>query len=744
MTALNQFLWKSACTSFLSSEMLRTKHWVALIVFAAITGTAWIPAEQSVQLGLAASLLAVIAFSLELSGGANMGFVFVIASLGRLSWIDTLLLANAAQFIVLGIRRERPDPVAQLRSAAAISLAIVGSHAVFHFADVPQINVPFDVLLGSTACFAGVNVFQLRLFQQRREILWSYPYYLVAAGIAAMFPIGFVPVLVFLAWWSYRTYERRLDRYHKKTSRAAELHMRTIETLALAIETRDRPLNGRSRRVQVYTAAIARILELDPNEREALRVASLLYDIGELAIPEHIILKSGRLTPEEFDKVKIHTEIGAEILERVNFPYPVTPIVRAHHERWDGSGYPRGMSRDDIPLGARILAAVDALDAMASPRHHRAALPLDLAVERIRSEGGRAFDPQIVALIERHYREWERLVEEDPQGGFTVPILSAQREAQVIFDLTARLGISLDLEETFEAVKSALRQLAPFETVAVWIEKDGSLCVEKALGDHRAFASSLRLPLGAGISGQAAAGARSSLLSDSADEFAAAGVAPEMCPFRYLISAPLASGSVRGALTLYRAGDQPFTLEHARILDVIAPKLAAAISNGLRFRSVKHQAGADSLTGLPNAGALAAKMASLDAPCAVVVCDLDGFKRVNDEFGHLVGNRILESVAEGFRASCRDQDFVARMGGDEFVLLLCNVQPAALTQRLDQFREMVRAVGTRVTGVRGLDASFGAAFYPAEGRSPDELLVKADQRMYQRKGGHELGFAPGE
>src|SRR5262249_21859947 len=192
---------------------------------------------------------------------------------------------------------------------------------------------------------------------------------------------------------------------------------------------------------------------------------------------------------EEFDKVKIHTEIGAEILDRVNFPYPVTPIVRAHHERWDGSGYPRGMRGEDIPLGARILAAVDALDALASPRHHRGALPLDLAVEQICNESGAAFDPRITLLIERHYREWERLVEDDPQEGFTGSIVSAQREAQVIFDLTAKLGISLDLEEIFTALSSALRQLVPFETVAIWIEKEGSLSVEKALGDHLSFAS---------------------------------------------------------------------------------------------------------------------------------------------------------------------------------------------------------------------------------------------------------------
>ncbi len=105
-------------------------------------------------------------------------------------------------------------------------------------------------------------------------------------------------------------------------------------------------------------------------------------------MPEHIISKPGRLTPEEFDKMKIHPIVGAEILERVQFPYPVVPIVRAHHEKWDGSGYPHGLEGEDIPIGARILAAVDCLDALATDRQYRRALPLDDAMKVVQKESG--------------------------------------------------------------------------------------------------------------------------------------------------------------------------------------------------------------------------------------------------------------------------------------------------------------------------------------------------------------------
>src|SRR5258708_5913469 len=121
------------------------------------------------------------------------------------------------------------------------------------------------------------------------------------------------------------------------------------------------------------------------SDLEALHAAALLHDIGKLAVPEHIIAKPGRLTPEEFEKMKIHTIVGAEILERVRFPYPVVPIVRAHHEKWDGSGYPFGLKGAEIPIGARILSAVDYLDALASDRQYRRAMPLDEVMQRHRA-----------------------------------------------------------------------------------------------------------------------------------------------------------------------------------------------------------------------------------------------------------------------------------------------------------------------------------------------------------------------
>jgi diguanylate cyclase (GGDEF)-like protein len=209
---------------------------------------------------------------------------------------------------------------------------------------------------------------------------------------------------------------------------------------------------------------------------------------------------------------------------------------------------------------------------------------------------------------------------------------------------------------------------------------------------------------------------------------------------RHALSVPLADTDLKGALTLYRATHPLFSTEDARIASSIAPKLSGAIAVGLKFRRATDEAVTDAMTGLPNVAALAMRLSANASPGAVVVCDLDGFKSVNDRFGHLMGNRLLEALADRFRKSCRDGDFVARLGGDEFVLLLDGIGPGEIGSRILQFREMVRATGRLVCKEDLLDASFGAAFFPADGTTSDELLAAADQRMYQFKAEHKSGI----
>src|SRR5437763_16085123 len=306
------------------------------------------------------------------------------------------------------------------------------AYLVFHH---PLMNLIIDsrpVLLGLAATIyfianAGTIATVISLTERRplTRILvdcyfWSFPYYLVGAGIAAIIvwlnhafnwetSLLVLPA-VYLIYRSYRLYLGKLEDEKRHVEEMANLHLSTIEALALAIEAKDHTTHEHLQRVRVYAIEVAKELGVKGPELEALHAAALLHDIGKLAVPEHIISKPGRLTPEEFEKMKIHTLVGAEILERVRFPYPVVPIVRAHHEKWDGSGYPLGVKGAESQVGARILSAVDYLEALASDRQYRRALPLQEVMQRLAAEAGKSFDPKVVDVLQKRYRELEKIV----------------------------------------------------------------------------------------------------------------------------------------------------------------------------------------------------------------------------------------------------------------------------------------------------------------------------------------------
>ena len=298
---------------------------------------------------------------------------------------------------------------------------------------------------------------------------------------------------------SYRLYLGRFEEQQNHAKEMSELHLRAIEALAVAIDAKDETTHDHLRRVQVYSLEVAKELGLSPLEIQALQAASLLHDIGKLGVPEYILSKPGRLTPEEFERIKVHPSIGAEILDRVRFPYPVVPIVAAHHEKWDGSGYPKGLAGEQIPLGARILSAVDCLDALASDRQYRRALSLSEAMEQVVSQSGSSFDPRVVKVLQRRYREFETLArairpdntklsrrdEPDhaaaPDAGyvhvavgaaedaptFISSIAAARQEFQNLHELTSALGTSLTVGSTLSLLGAHLKAIVPHDSLVI-------------------------------------------------------------------------------------------------------------------------------------------------------------------------------------------------------------------------------------------------------------------------------------
>jgi diguanylate cyclase (GGDEF)-like protein/putative nucleotidyltransferase with HDIG domain len=733
-----------------------------------------------------------------ITGTMSVNFLFILIGIVELDLPSTLIIGCTGSLIqCLWKSRTRPKPFQVIFNTGAMAISVAVSYYIYHanLAGLPADTNP--VRLGVTACiFFLMNTIPVAAAIGMTEhksltriwydcYFWCFPYYLGGASIAWILSVlsrqthwhaslVLIPVIYFI-YRSYRTYLGRLEDEKVHVEEMAALHLRTIEALALAIEAKDHTTHDHLRRVRIYAMEVAKDLGLPASEMQALRAAALLHDIGKLAVPEQIISKPGKLTPEEFEKIKIHPVVGAEILERVQFPYPVVPIVRAHHERWDGSGYPAGLKGEEIPIGARILSAVDCLDALASNRQYRRALPLDRAMEIITSEAGKSFDPKVVEVLARRYKDLEQMalaqnwdkkrlsthvkIEKGlaPAAGFEQngapvngrkgafdplsSIAAARQEVQMLFELTQDLGNSLSLNETLSVVSVRLKRLVPYDSIAVYVLRDDKLVPEYVNGENFRLFSSLEIPVGEGLSGWVAQNRKPILNGNPSVEAGYMGDPAKFSTLRSALAVPLEglNGAV-GVLALYRAEKDAFTKDNLRILLAISSKVSLAIENALKYRQVENSATIDYLTNLPNARSLFLRLDSelarcrrMNIPLAVLVCDLDGFKQVNDGFGHLTGNKVLSSVANGLKVNCREYDYVARMGGDEFVLLLPHITPESVDERIHQMMRIAAEAGELVPGKRFLSMSVGEAFYPMDGSNAEELLATADRRMYKNK-----------
>src|SRR5579883_1171021 len=731
-----------------------------------------------------------------ITGTLSLTFLFVLFGIAELTMPETLFLGAVVTLVQCYWNRpERPPLSKVVFNVSSMIVAIEVSGRVFHEAAAVGTLEPAIRMAAATCTLFFLNTAPVALMMTLAEgkpimqtwrecFFWTLPYYVggsvVAEGAILLNRfVGWQTVLltgpvVYLVYRSYRLYLERLDNQKRHAEEVSSLHLRTIEALALAIDAKDQTTHDHLQRVQIYAMEIARELGLDESEQSALRAAAMLHDIGKLAVPEHIISKPGRLTPEEFEKMKIHPIVGAEILERVQFPYPVVPIVRAHHEKWDGSGYPYGISGEDIPIGARILSAVDFLDALASDRQYRRALPLDEAMKIVQSESGKAFDPRVVDILSRRYVELEQQAQavkkpeklstevkikngQAPAAGFEGghsesksksasvdflnSIAAARQEVQALFEISQDLGNSLSLDETLSVLAVRLRKIIPHHSLAIWVHRNETLFPDYVSGDDFRLFSSLEIPLGQGLSGWVAENRKPILNGNPSVEPGYLNDPAKFSTLRSAVAVPLEGvNGVVGVLSLYHAERDAFTKDHLRILLAIAGKIGMSIENAIRFRQAESSATTDYLTGLPNARSL---FLQLDAelsrgrrngvPMAVMVLDLDGFKQVNDRFGHLEGNKVLSAVASGLKRACREYDYVARMGGDEFVVLLPGAEPHDASAKVADFREVVKDIGRQLFHGSTLTVSIGVANFPGDGEDAEELLAEADRRTYKQK-----------
>lgn len=632
----------------------------------------------------------------------------------------------------------------------------------------------------------------------RENYSWGFITYfsgaLTAAVVSALIhyygfaAIGFTLPVLLANYLAYRPYLKNIEAARQHVEETRALHMRTLEAFATAVDAKDQITHEHVRRVQIYAAGMARLLGLSDKEREALHAGALLHDIGKIAVPDYILNKPGKLTSAEFDRMKLHTVVGAQILERIKFPYPLVPIVRHHHERWDGTGYPDGLKGEEIPLTARVLTVVDCFDAVREDRQYRRAMKRDEAIELLKKDSGTYYDPRVVELFVEHLPTFEAEIAEMKKGqkAFTPlaveeteairkaapaagladeraenvtdahqpaeylqTILAAHKsshEIVALYELAQSFNGSLSVGETISVVAAKLEKLVPFDTCAVYLcdEAGGAARVAHAAG---ADADSLRgrgVRQGEGVTGWVIANHKPFANTDPALDLSALGSSLE--GYRTLAVQPLVrEGRTLGALALYSRALERYTEDQLRTLAQVAGLTSDALHGAMLLAETRESGLTDQLTGLPNARYLRAffeqeraRAARDEYPLAILAMDLNDFRRISDALEGDGGGLLLQEVAGEIRAQLRREDVLVREGAERFVALLRDTSPEVVGEIAVRVQTCMAGHLSSVPGAErlALDVSVGHARLAEDGDTLDGLLEAAERRLRADKAAH--------
>jgi diguanylate cyclase (GGDEF)-like protein/putative nucleotidyltransferase with HDIG domain len=775
----------------------------AVVVLGIAMFCVYLPQVRFEQPLLLAGLLLLSSMSAALkvylpltTGGSTMSVSYAVdfASLLLLGPHATMFVAAGSAIAQCNLNKKERNPLYRtLFSVASLVITVQGAGLAFHLLGGTGSDMPFTALArplvgaatvyfllntGLVATAIGLSTRNNIVSTWHNNFLWSAPSYFVGAGTAALAaslvahagywvaPFTFAPL--YLMYRTYKVYMGRIEDEQRHVQQTSDLHLATIEALARAIDAKDQTTQLHIRRVQVYAAGLAKAAGLSEHEIQGVKTAALLHDIGKLAVPEHILSKPGPLTQEEFQKIRIHPQVGAEIIAAVPFPYPVAPLIMSHHERWDGKGYPQGLAGNDIPKGARILTIVDYYDAVTTERPYHKALSKDSALGLLRHEAGRALDPQLVpifiemlpALIAEFGHEEQEVVEREPEEFVTgstavglVPaaghsafenIALAHREIYALYEIAQSMGTSLGVSDTMALISSKLSKIIPWSGCALFLHQPelDSLKCRFAAGVDAPRLLNATVKVGEGLSGWVARNRRTLINADPRAGFEAAGLQGDISLNAALVCPLQFNDTFIGCLALYHVEPNHYTEDHRRLLERIGEQAGAVIHNSIVFEQTQEDSLTDPLTGLPNRRSMfvhlsreLARAERLKGEVALIVMDIDGFKAINDTYGHNVGDHALREMAVALQGALRPYDLCVRYAGDEFIVVLSDCSREAADLKRHELQEKIAEIQLEVRAGKRLRlaASAGASVFPADGATYEALLADADQRMYRDK-----------
>jgi len=539
----------------------------------------------------------------------------------------------------------------------------------------------------------------------------------------------------------------------------ADAYRAATEALASAIAAKDSYTQAEVAHVPRICELVANELGLDRKTIEHIKLAALIRDVGELGVPDYILLKPGPLDPDEFARMRNHAAIGANVLGQSHLPEDVIRMVRHHHEKHNGGGYPDGLAGDDIPLGSRIIAVVSVYDALVSERSYRSGWSHSQAVEHITQLSGSSFDPDVV----RAFLAVEPLIQEletsaqtklrsqacpGPDSAAAEAIAQANRELVSLFDITQTLSSTLEIDEVLGLLTNKTRKLLEATTCVVFVTDENhpkTLFANAVAGKYDEALKGARARLGKGVTGKAAMRNRAYagnfdpndlLLSSNTD----------ITGLKSCAVAPIVGdGQLLGSVNVYDLSSDAFTRDDLRMLTFVAHQAALAMQNAKSFEDARDSALRDPLTNLRNGRFLRYcleremhRCARCGEPLSILGIDLDHFKAVNDTLGHQTGDTVLREVSDVFRRQVRDYDVLVRNGGDEFVVVLPGTPAPEAAITAERIRNAVAEYARRqLPLIPGFGASVGCATYVGDALDWKTLLARADAAMYRDKWAHK-------
>jgi putative nucleotidyltransferase with HDIG domain len=583
----------------------------------------------------------------------------------------------------------------------------------------------------------------------RRNFLWLSLNFFSGASVAALLlpylqdaqqsffrVAGILLPLLLISYLTFKTALGRVEDANRHLSELNQLYLSTIETLAMAIDAKDQITHGHIRRVQQYAVGLARRMGIsDASQIQAIEAASLLHDMGKLAVPEYILNKPGKLTAAEFDRMKVHASVGADILSAINFPYPVVPIVRHHHENWDGSGYPDGLKENAIPIGARILSVVDCFDALTSDRPYRPRLSDGDALRILKERSGVMYDPTIVDTFLSTYHELatqldlealvpvRRVTDLGTNSAHPLENITASTEEMVVLYELARALTGIHPANTVEIVFNQVRRMLPI-TVCIFYQYDATtdaLTAVSTAGDNSHSFSGIQIVRGQRLTGWVAANRQTILNSDPVLDLGE--VARSMRPrLRSCISSPVILGdSLVGVLTGYSSYEEAFREDHRRVFEGVTRQVAAILS-----RLSEHSGQLANGTVIPHIaeGDLRNIIKGLVKKGTLSVLHVD---RDHEVGSHAVSETYVAAVAAVIRRNLANQDLICRVGESGVLALVPGVELSSASSIADQIEQGISYLHRE--GVRPLGTvRVGLACAPNDGMTLEALLLAARER----------------